>query len=221
MRYLKLDRRTLLILLLAGLWLAPRGDLPAETDGNMRQNLEKLDFSERMITGGIYAKSRHDVFQKERRKYVHGVQRTNLPFIYEPDVYTWELAMAAHNQALFNEPQLMGAIPGLIAPVPMDGPAMYPGDPGQVQLTPLGPQTYLPTQALPGNADEIMQRLQYRASGAGLAPSAPLRADTIKQRLLQHMNSLGQAQPLVPVLPQGYPRGRAGDSCDSSFDPSY
>ena len=66
-----------------------------------------------------------------------------------------------------------------------------------------------------------------RAQQNGLGPGSPLRAQSIKQRLLDHMNSLntpagqdvGNA-PAVPVLPQNLPRGKGADSYDPSYDRS-
>ncbi|MBF0502420.1 MAG: hypothetical protein HQM09_19935 [Candidatus Riflebacteria bacterium] len=193
----------------------------AVTDGNMRRTLEDNHFSENLITSAIYPKSSHDVFHMENRVYIHGLPRVTRPHIYEPDTYTWELAMAAHykKRSLMVPPANLS--PESVQPMPMTQPMMTPSDPGQVRLTPLNPETGA-FRPLPPDADAKMDMLLSRAQTAGITPDGQFKADSIKQRLLDHMNSMNSAgvanQPSVPLLPQNLPRGKAGDSYDESYD---
>jgi hypothetical protein len=87
-----------LLLLFALVFLS----LPAEAvlEGSNRERMEFLDFSERMIRDGLYAKSGSSTFSSEKRSFLRGVRRQNEAHIYEPDVYTWHLAMEAHKKKL-------------------------------------------------------------------------------------------------------------------------
>ena len=193
----------------------------AVTDSPSRKILEMNQFSELSIKTSIYPKSSHDVFHKDSRKWERGMKRLTRPVIYEPDVYTWELAMAAHRRQLAAMAPPPAPVPLPVAPVEMAPPMMVPPSPGQVQLTPLGPGN----RELPANADQRMEMMLSRAQQSGLGPGSPLRAQSIKQRLLDHMNSLttspvqdvGNA-PAVPILPQNLPRGKGADSYDQSYD---
>jgi len=199
----------------------------AITDGPTRQVLEKEFFSEHLIKSSIYPKSRHDVYVPEKRKAVHGMSLQQ-QLVYEPDVYTWELAMATHRKQMAeNPPQVAVPSPDVIAPFPMAPGAMPPASPDRVQLTPLGDGGIAAYKPLPGDADAKMERLLTRAQGAGLGPDSQLKADQIKQRLLDHMNSLNTPAPsaapfsgnapAVPVLPGPMPGGTAADSFDRTY----
>ncbi len=196
----------------------------AVTDGTTRQVLEKREFSEFLIRSSIYPKSRHDVFVKEKRKKVPGVS-VQQQLIYEPDVYTWELAMAAHRKQMAENPPVV-AVPAadVIAPVPMLPGAMPPAGPGQVQLTPLGDGGFAAAKPLPADADAKMDRILQRAQNSGLSPDSELRASQIKQRILDHMNSLNAPAPTmpsnapaVPILPGPLPGGTPADSFDRTY----
>ncbi|MBP7633841.1 hypothetical protein KBA41_06700 [Candidatus Ozemobacteraceae bacterium] len=199
----------------------------AVTDGSTRQVFEKREFSEFLIRSSIYPKSRHDVFVKEKRKKVPGVN-VQQQLIYEPDVYTWELAMAAHRKQMAENPPVV-AVPAadVIAPVPMLPGAMPPAGPGQVQLTPLGDGGFAAAKPLPADADAKMDRILQRAQNSGLSPDSELRASQIKQRILDHMNSLNAPAPTapampsnapnVPILPGPLPGGTPADSFDRTY----
>jgi len=199
----------------------------AITDGPTRQFLENREFSEHLIKSSIYPKSRHDVFVKEKRKKVTGVN-VQQQLIYEPDVYTWELAMAAHRKQMAERPPIV-AVPAadVIAPVPMLPGAMPLSAPGQVQLTPLGDGGIAAAKPLPIDADEKMERILQRAQNSGLSPDSELRASQIKQRILDHMNTLNTPAPTapampsnapaVPILPGPLPGGTPADSYDRTY----
>ncbi len=198
----------------------------AVTDGPTRRTLETLHYSEHMIKESLYKRNETDAFQFEKRKFVHGIPRTNLPVVLEPDVYTWDLAMAAHRRQMTDVPSTLVNPPGAISPVPMTPGAFLPGSPDQVYLTPLGQEAYISTQLPPG-ADEKMMQMLYRARGAGLGVDSQLRGAQIRDQLVNHMNSLVPAyqpqpggygnQPSVPILPSNAPRGKAADSFDQEF----
>ncbi len=213
------------LMTLGAWWLA--SPARAVTDSPMRQILEKAFFSERLIKDSLYPKSTKDVYAVPQRKFVHGLPRINKPFIYEPDRYTWELAEEEHNKKLLAQAPAQNLLPGTVQPLPMSPTPLPPTDPGQVQLMPLGPDpAYL--KPLPPDADIRMQAILDRARMTGVNPGTPLRADDIKARLVQHMNTLNQppaavtpAAPAIPLLPPTLPRGKVGDSYDPSYDRQY
>lgn len=203
------------------------GPATAVTESPMRKVLESNQFSEFLIKSSVYPKSSRDVFHKDTRKWEHGIPRVTRPTIYEPDVYTWELAMAAHRRQLAAMVPPPSPMPLPVMPAQMAPPMMIPPAPGQVQLTPLGPDGGY--RELPANADMRMDALLSRAQQGGMGPGGQLRAESIKQRLIDHMNALsapttpamggpGAGGPSVPVLPQNLPRGKGADSYDQSYD---
>jgi hypothetical protein len=182
--------------------------------------MEFLDFSEHMIREGLYPKSGHDVFDRDKKGFVRGVRPHNAPTIYEPDVYTWELAMAEHNKKLALARPVAVAAPmsTMVTPSPMTPPHLLPAAPAPVQLTPIGPQAVMENVGvLPPNADERMARMAYRARARGLYPGRDLRAEEIKQKLINHMNTLGDNSSSIPALMPALPQGKVGDSCDAEF----
>lgn len=196
----------------------------AVTDGTTRQVLEKHEFSEHLIRNSIYAKSRHDVFVKEKRKAVPGVS-VQQQLIYEPDVYTWQLAMATHRKQLAENPPVV-AVPAAdsVTPIPMI-PGGMPPVPSGVQLTPLGDGGIAAAQPLPSDAGAKMDRILSRARSSGINQNSQLRAGDIKQRILDHMNSLNAPEPsplssnapTVPILSSPVPRGTPADSFDQTY----
>ena len=159
-------------------------------EGSNRDRMEYLDFSEKIIKNGLYAKTGKVTFNHNKKKFVRGVKRHNEPKIYQPDVYTWELAMTEHRRKM----QAMAPTPEVpvtnIAPTPMVEESILPADP---------------------------------------VPPAPVarrrsdcRAEDIKRRIVEHMNSLDEKYPsnpsMIPALqPAVYPRGNSGDSYDAHF----
>ena len=69
-------------------------------EGSNRERMEFLDFSEKMIRSGLYANTGNNSFSRENKRFVRGVKRHNEPYIYEPDVYTWRLAMDEHRKKM-------------------------------------------------------------------------------------------------------------------------
>jgi len=203
----------------------------AVLEGSNRERLEYLDFSETMIREGFYAKPGKAVFNRSQRKFVRGINENNAPRIYEPDVYTWELAMADHRKKIAS--MAPPALPpdGLVTPVPMSAGGILPTSPQPLILTPTGPQSvYESTMPLPADAQQRMNNMIYRARARGIQPTRELRAEQLKQKLIDHMNSSsGGAQygspsipallPALPDLPRDkrLPRGTRGDSFDGEF----
>ncbi|MBI3038951.1 hypothetical protein HYY75_07880 [bacterium] len=188
------------LLLLVILYMV--GPAGAVTDGALRKSLEANHFGEWMIKAALYAKSSHDVYHPQKRKFVHGLPRITLPIVYEPDTLTWNLAWEAYHQKIPQIALIPEPLPQYAQPVPMTPGAVYPPSPDQVQLTPLG--TNYPV--------------------ARNSTDSPQRVEAIKQRLLGHMNSLSAPGggafgkgPNVPVLPKRA-RGHAGFSYDNSYD---
>lgn len=159
----------------------------AVLEGNNRERLEYLNFSERLIKAGLYAKKGKMTFNTQKRRYVRGVKRHNEPRIYEPDVYTWELAMNEHKRKL----QALAPVSDIpisnVAPMPMYTDGILPSD---------------PVGNMPRN-------------GKG-----DYKAEDIKRRIVEHMNSLDSKYPYnIPALqPAVYPMGSRGDSCDASYE---
>lgn len=205
--------------------------LPAHAvlEGSNRERFEFLDFSENMIRDSLYANSGRAVFNRDQKRFVRGIKESNAPHIYQPDVYTWELAMAEHRKKLAQlAPPQEPPIP-MVTPVPMSGPGMLPGSPMPLQLTPIGPQAVSEsTGMLPDDAQARMNDMVYRARARGLHPSSELRANEIKQKLVDHLNSMSTGDgssaqygspgipALLPALPD-LPKGSRGDSYDSGF----
>jgi len=189
----------------------------AELEGPLRDQMEFLDFSETMIRDGLYAKTGHDVFNKNKRAFIRGVKDHNAPRIYEPDVYTWELAMAEHRKKLDQLAPPAAPEISTVAPTPMLPPSLMPASPAPLQLTPIGPQAVIEqVQPLPADAQMRMNQMVYRARQRGIYPQRDLRAEEIKQKLLTHMNSLGQGAS-IPALMPALPPGSRGDSFDAGF----
>ena len=191
----------------------------AELDGPIRDQMEYLDFSEHMIREGLYPKSSHDVFNKNKRAFVHGIRNHSHPHIYEPDVYTWELAMAKHRKKLAQSQPIpiQTPMPAPITPAPMTPAPVLPAQPAPVTLTPIGPQAVMEIPAaLPANSMAKMNKLLWRARARGLYPGRELRANQLKEKLVNHMNSLGTQQN-IPALMPALPQGKAGDSFDTNY----
>lgn len=198
----------------------------AVLEGSNREQMEYLDFSETMIRDGLYAKTGRAVFNRDHKTFIRGIKEHNAPYIYEPDVYTWELAMAEHRKKLAAMAPPEQPPVGLVTPTPMTPGGVLPSDPMPLTLTPMGPQAVIEgTAPLPADSQQKMNDMVYRARARGLHSGSDLRAEEIKQQLIQHMNSLGaeSAQPgtpsipaLMPALPD-LPSGTRGDSCDAGF----
>ncbi len=195
----------------------------AVLEGTNREQMEYLDFSETMIRDGLYAKTGRAVFDRDKRRFVRGIKEHNAPRIYEPDVYTWELAMAKHRKKLAAMAPPEQPPVGLVTPMPMSPDSVLPASPVPLTLTPIGPQAVIEgTMPLPADAQNRMNQMVYRARARGLHSGSELRAEEIKQRLLNHLNSLGaeHSAPSIPALMpalQNLPRGTRGDSCDTEF----
>ena len=160
----------------------------AVLEGSNRDRMEFLDFSESIIKSGLYAKTGKVTFNHDKKKYVRGVKRHNEPRIYQPDVYTWELAMNEHRKKM-----------QALAPVP--APPM-----ATVAPVPMAQEPVLPMNPAPNVAD-------------GKPAGTDFKAEDIKRRIIEHMNSLDDRYPSnIPALqPAVYPKGRRGDSFDASF----
>ena len=101
----------------------------AVLEGTNRERLEYLNYSEVLIKDGLYVKKGRVTFNNSKKRYVRGVKRHNEPRVYQPDVYTWELAMNEHKNKLQSlAPVTDMPFPG-IAPVPMDQDAILPSNP--------------------------------------------------------------------------------------------
>ena len=110
--------------------LANTDPAQAVLEGSNRDRMEFLDFSETIIKDGLYAKTGKVTFNRNKKKYVRGIKRHNEPRIYEPDVYTWELAMNEHKKKLQSlAPVSDMPIPN-VTPAPMFPEAILPSNPG-------------------------------------------------------------------------------------------
>ena len=196
---------------LSALWVI--NPVTAITDGTMRKNLESNGFNERLIEAAIYPKSSHDVYSQQKRQYVHGINRVTKDMIYEPDVYTWKLAMGAHRGQVAAQNPPPPPAPELVQPIPMEPSIIPPVGPEQVQLTPL--ESGQPNRILMPDADAKMQALLTRARKSGIRSDGLLSGTSIKRKLLNHINSMNNP-PSLPTLPS-LPSGQRGDSCDPQY----
>lgn len=177
----------------------------AVLEGSNRDRMEYLDFSENMIKSSLYAKTGKNTFNRSKKKFVRGIKRHNEPRVYQPDVYTWELAMAEHRKkiaSMTTEPDVQTE---MVAPVAMEAEAVVPCDPAPcMAVAPCA----VPPCAVPPTA---------------MDPSCgtDCRVEDIKQRIIQHMNSLDSKEAmnipaLQPAMPYA-PKGHRGDSCDAAY----
>ena len=117
------------IAICSAIMIATSEPAQAILEGSNRDRLEYLNYSETMIKDGLYAKTGKATFNRDKKKYVRGIKRHNEPRIYQPDVYTWELAMNEHKRKM----QALAPIPDLppsnIAPTPMDAEKLLPSSP--------------------------------------------------------------------------------------------
>lgn len=200
-----------------GAALAPAA-VKAELGGPTRSQMEQLDMSEHLIRNTLYAPKGRQVFNSKDRRFIRGVKVHNAPLIYEPDVYTWELAMAEHRQKrarLVPDPQ---PSPMGISPAPMAPAHLLPARPEPLRITPLAPQTV--QESLPPDAQDRMNQMVYRARARSLDPNQPLRAMELRQKLVDHINrpaAQPQSSLQIPALMPALPPGRRGDSFDSSY----
>ena len=113
----------------SAIMILSREPAQAILEGSNRDRLEYLEFSESLIKDSLYAKRGRNTFNNDQKKFVRGVKRHNEPRIYEPDVYTWELAMNEHRSKL----QIMNPTPDLpparVNPAPMYQDSILPSNP--------------------------------------------------------------------------------------------
>ena len=166
--------------------LANTDPAQAVLEGSNRDRMEFLDFSETIIKDGLYAKTGKVTFNRNKKKYVRGIKRHNEPRIYQPDVYTWELAMNEHRKKMAALAPAQDPVIAPVAPIPMEQDMILPSNPS------------------PNMAS---------------APGGDYKAEDIKRRIIEHMNSLDARYPSnIPALqPAVYPKGKRGDSFDASF----
>ncbi len=242
------------LLLTAIIILSAPQSAKAVIEGSNRERMEYLDYTETIIKDALYAKRGNATYSKEQKKYIRGVDVHNEPRVYEPDVYTWELAMQEHKKRLQDmappempdikaereknqkvnkkskkhkkakrnkkksEPVMMGTpyfgYPQTLPDNPMPNfpdnqYVEYGTDNAIVQqgfmVQPYAEQTLTPsgstatiqsTPALPGNYQETMNNMLYRARARGISQYDQLQGLQIRQRLEQ---------------------GTKGDSYDSEF----
>lgn len=188
------------VAVIAAIMLSQSDPAQAILEGSNRDRMEYLDFSENAIKASLYAKTGRATFNRDKRSFVRGIKRHNEPKIYQPDVYTWELAMAEHRKKL----QAMNPAPvptDNVAPVPMTADGIIPGNPAPVAVSPVG------VDGLPETPGRTVGHTDFRAA-------------QIKQKIIDHMNSLDarDAANNIPALqPAVYPRGHRGDSYDASY----
>ena len=175
------------IAICSAIMIATSEPAQAILEGSNRDRLEYLNYSETMIKDGLYAKTGKATFNRDKKKYVRGIKRHNEPRIYQPDVYTWELAMNEHRKKMQALAPVQDPPVANVAPVPM----------GQDPILPLDSAQNINAQ--PAKTD--------------------YKAEDIKRRIIEHMNSLDSRYPSnIPALqPAVYPKGKRGDSFDASF----
>lgn len=158
------------------------------TDTQLRQFLEQHYFSEEIIKFSLYAKSSKDVYCYQKRKFVHGLPRVTLPFIYEPDVLTWQLAMQEHNKmlAVDSNRNINTPIPTISAPIPILPEAPLPNSPSQITLTPLSDGTLTSKSYISyDSANETINKIIDRAKKKNLNRQNKLKGQKLKEELIK------------------------------------
>ena len=186
----------------------------AVLEGNCRDRLEFLDFSESLIKHGLYAKTGRETFNTTKKKYVRGLKRHNEPKIYEPDVYTWELAMAEHRKKM-NALKAADVASSNVTPIPML----------QDSLLPSNPKSNVLKKDRKGKRKSRKSRKDKNneAMNETLTPAIPIAQGYPKseQEASQVTSIYSAPAPTdlsVPALqPAVIPQGKSGDSCDASF----
>ena len=127
--------------------------------------------------------------------------------------------MAAHRRTLPKRLVLLHKSGGYVVPKAMIPSNMVPA--GQVQLTPLGSSQMLSSAPLPENYEANMYNMLNRAQASGINAGGQFQANVIRQRLVQHMNSLQQPSSgwagYPSNYPSNYPSGRSADSFDRKY----
>lgn len=210
--------------------------------GTTREQMERLDYSETLIRSTVLAREGRDIFNPESRRFVRGIRAGRIPIIYEPDVYTWELAMQEHRRQmgqkmLQRQSQLMQRTQPhtqfeRVSPSVLPLPGMLPQRPGPRS----GSHAYeiISQQPLPNGADYLMNQMSQRARMRSIDPNQAPRGQQIHQRLSQSANynnidSRVQQQiagqenrqrlPIPALQPASHhlPAGRKGDSFNAEY----
>lgn len=122
---------------------------PAEAvlEGSNRDRMEFLNFSETIIKDGLYARTGKATFNRAQKKFVRGVKRHNEPRIYQPDVYTWELALQEHRKKISGLQEVQDSVKnGVVPPVPMEGEEILPTNP-EANVIPAPPSESAPVMS--------------------------------------------------------------------------
>lgn len=130
---------------------------PAEAvlEGSNRDRMEFLNFSETIIKDGLCASTGKATFNRAQKKYVRGIRRHNEPRIYQPDVYTWELALQEHRKKISGLQEVQEAVKsGNIPPVPMEGEGILPTNP-EANVIPAPPAEAAPACAVVSEIPDI------------------------------------------------------------------
>lgn len=184
----------------------------AVLEGNNRDRLEFLDFSENLIKDALYARKGRSTFNSEKRKYVRGIKRHNEAKIYEPDVYTWELAMNEHRKKIDALAKASEVSNTIVSPVPMTQDGILPTDPSSNTIEKKGKKNKKGRKSRKGKKNnKIEEKTIAQTTYQPSYQSEPIA------------NSYYSASvPAVPALqpatqPAYYPQGKTGDSFDTNF----
>ncbi len=181
--------------------------LLAVLEGSLRNQAEFLDYSEHSIKQAFYPKKSHDVFNNKKKAYVHGVKRHNEPVIYEPDVYTWELAMEEHRRKMAKMFPKKLPNPVEMKPVVVEPPVVVPLIPAQRLISPKV------------NKNKVVYPAILSPQGYPIDPYSPMNNPTIRRKLrkqLRQINKMYEGR-YVPAYVPALPYGNSGDSCDVNY----
>ncbi len=185
----------------------------AVLEGTSRDRLEFLDYSETLIKHSLYAKSGRDTFNANKKKYVRGLKRHNEPRIYEPDVYTWELAMAEHRKKMN---ALRASEVASVMPTTMIQDSILPSNP-------LKKEKKNRKRGRKARKDNNNNNNISNETTTPLAPAIPIAQEYPKSVPETPQVTAVYSEPApttltVPALqPAVIPQGKSGDSCDASF----
>lgn len=153
---------------------------PAEAvlEGSNRNRMEFLNYSEHMIKSGLYAKTGKDTFNRDRKRFVRGIKRHNEPRIYQPDVYTWELALQEHRKKISGLKDVQEAVKtGNITPVPMEGEGIVPAN-IDANVVPVPPAEAAPIMSACPAACEALPNIPALEPAACYCPPVGTRGDS-------------------------------------------
>ena len=190
----------------------------AVLEGSNRNRIEFLDYSETLIKETLYAKTGKSTFNRDKKKYVRGIKRHNEPKVYEPDVYSWELAMAEHRKKVNALAQASAASSSNVSPIPMIQDNILPTDPTSKVVEKKGKKNKKGRKARKNKSKNNIEETQVNNNYQSAAVFSPTVVAPAPASIYSSPSTSTSVPALQPAMqPKYYPQGKTGDSCDTSF----